>query len=225
MTFPLLDRLSRAHVQVTRAPGGLALHRLPHTRLTVLAGDVHAPLTPLEPGEHVHTGPAAELRVLRRDGSVYLQLFVFAHALALAAHEDDALTRAQAVRDGMLATADLTHDRRSSPSPKSDRVWTLSDFETELVTDLVAGYLGGSFTRHIRDELDALRTTPKCHRLVRYLDTAPRPPQYLTRLCEKAENAHVRAALRARFAHATDRDDRVAMLPVGLRRIVETENK
>ncbi len=221
VTFPLLDRLSRAHVQVAHAPGGLALRRLPHTRLTVLAGDVHAPLTELAPDELVHTGPAAELRVLRRDGSVYLQLFVFAHALALAAHEEDALTRAQAVRDGMLATADLTHDRRAAPAPKADRVWALSDFEAELVTDLVAGYLGGSFTRHIRDELDTLRTTPKCHRLVRYLDSAPRPPQYLTRLCEKADNAHVRAALRARFAHAHGRDDRVAMLPVGLRRIVD----
>jgi DNA-binding NtrC family response regulator len=225
VTFPLLDRLSRAHVQVAHAPGGLTLRRLPHTRLAVLAGDVHAPLTELAPGERVHTGPAAELRVLRRDGSVYLQLFVFAHALALAAHEDDALTRAQAVRDGMLATADLTHDRRPAKAGKPGRVWTLSDFEAELVTDLVAGYLGGSFTRHVRDELDTLRTTPKCHRLVRYLDAAPRPPQYLTRLCEKADNAHVRAALRARFAHATDRDDRVAMLPVGLRRIVGTKTQ
>lgn len=225
LPFDLSRRLSRAHVLIAKEAGGLAVHRLPGTGLDVWASSLHKALEEVQVDVPVSVGGAGEVRVLYPDGRPYLQLFVFSGEVAYAEFAELALASAESVRRGDQRT--LLETRGGASASRTDngkiRVWELDEHEAEVLTDIVSSYLGGTFTQHVHNELASLDASPKYHKLVRYLSSAPRVPQYLLRLCEKAENGDVREHIARRFSLMPDRDERLGMLPKGLVRMIEAE--
>jgi len=224
----LLRRLSRAHVLVARGVGGLQVHVLPSVGRAVLAGPLAAGAAtqPVSVGEPVSLGEAGEIRVTDPSGRAYLQLFVFAGAVAFDDHAVEAAARFEAERPTGDATAQdtrhLTHApgvaTAGPPTPPAtpNRVWALGKQETDAVVDLLMAYRGGSLKDHVDRRLAA--PTPELAHLASFLREAPRLSQYLGRLVDYGPNEEVRSRLRAELAGAPDGELRLALWPKGIRR-------
>jgi hypothetical protein len=216
-----LRQLSRAHLLVTRAEGGLAVEVLPETGMEVRCGPVGEPPEVLTPGAPRGVGVGAELWLGQPGAQAPdLQLFVFAGRAAAVAMGLDALAAAQRAHDPMLATA---HDRRPAAQAEESgdqaalkwRVWPLTEAEAEVMVDLLASYQGGQLKHHLLATLssaDAGQTA----RLSEFLRGVPRLSQYLVRLLSLPDNLSVVRALAARLDAAPDGALRRSLLPRGL---------
>jgi DNA-binding NtrC family response regulator len=223
-----LRQISRAHLLVTRAEGGLALEVMPATGMEVRCGPLGDQLTTLTAGQAHPVGLAAELWICQAGAATPdLQLFIFAGRATATAMGLDALAAAERLRDPMLATA---HDRAtpSSPSPAepdpSDatlrwRIWPLNDAEAEVMVDLLASYQGGQLKHHLLTSLPTAEGG-KTARLAEFLRGVPRLSQYLVRLLALPENARVIDALRARHDAMPDGSLRGALLPRGIQELL-----
>jgi transcriptional regulator with GAF, ATPase, and Fis domain len=217
----LLPRLSRAHLLVTRDAAGLCLHRLPGARLSVQATSLgqEQRLEEVSEGEQMSLGRAGAVRVLSPSGQTYLEMFLFAGAVAYEEFSAWALGLDQSQMSLMQATVSQTAGVEASrPSPVSAglRVWGLGPGEVEALNAAVASFRGGQLKQHTLLALSGGSTT----RLRQFLEQAPRFSQYLVRLYELPENGRLRRDLRRRLRDDPEGELRLNLLPRGLRRCV-----
>lgn len=219
----LLRRLSRAQLLVTRGTGGLEVHALPGVARPVRAGPLvpGAGLQPVTVDAPVVVGDAGEVQVVDPTGRAYLQLFVFAGAVAYDDRAPEAAARFEADRDAHQATAMETRQEapRSAPGPTTPgRVWPVTAVEEGELVRLFMGFRGGSLKAHVEQAIALRGASRELDRLDAYLQGAPRLSQYLARLVEFAPNEGLRAALSDALAAAPDGALRVALWPKGVRR-------
>lgn len=119
--------LRRQHLVIDRVGDGLELVGLPGTALLAAGGELDTERRyKARPGERVPLGPAGEILVMGADGSVYLQLFVFAGRAAY-------VERAGALRDRALLSASPTRGQVEHP-----RVcWILDQAEADALNHAV----------------------------------------------------------------------------------------
>jgi len=221
----LLRRLSRAQLLVTRGTGGLEVHALPGVARPVRAGPLvpGATLQPVSVAQPVVVGDAGEVQVVDARGRPYLQLFVFAGAVAYDDRAPEAVARSESTRDEHQATAmETRHEApRAAPRPTTPgRVWPVTKGEEAELVRLFMGFRGGSLKAHMDRAIAARGGGGDLTRLDAYIQAAPRLSQYLARLVEFAPNEGLRDALSAALAAAPDGDLRVALWPKGVRRVL-----
>ena len=237
LELPFLRRLSRAHAVVTQGPRGLVVHQMPGVRLQVQARPLDDPEHERAEGdEGVELGQAGELAFVHpRTGRVYLQLFVFAGALAFEQFGGLALQAHQRLEQRQDRTLSDTTHHEGSLGPEArvaeadggeedeERLyrWALTEAEAAALVDICASFAGGMFKHHVCLCLEAYQGQAELERLVDYLERAPRMSQYVTRLFAYEHNEGLRELLAARAEAREDGQAWLELLPVGVRRSLE----
>lgn len=219
-----LPGLSRAHFVVARDAGGLAVHALPDVSLTPHAATLVAPEAPLRealPGTPVPVGAAGMVQVtLPGADAPYLQLFVFAGAVAFTEFAMAAWTRAS---QASTAT-DATHVGPAAPAKDSGATrhgpWPLDGEESAALNGVVAGYPGGNFTAWLNLRFEELSDDRRYRRLAGYI-LRKRPDMQCSTLYKLPENHGLRDGLRRLLAEGPDPEGRMSRLPKMLRRSLE----
>jgi hypothetical protein len=152
---------------------------------------------------------AGEL-VVMNGTSIYLQLFLFAGAVAREEFAQEAARRISQESGGGETMQDIGGVRA-----KPLTVFELEGGELELLTGIVLRFAGGDFAAHLVAELEPLRHSEVGGRLCRYLVDSPRPTQYCTRLYEHASNEAARKLLAERLRGAG-----LERLPAGIERLI-----
>ncbi len=222
LDLSLLPRISRAHLLVTRSQSGLRLHRMPATGLAVQVRSLgpQQQMQSLAQGEVGELGPAAAVQFLSQSGRVYLEMFLFAGAVAY--EEFSAWALRDNGGDEALPSATVLQTRAESSVPRPSvggalRVWGLDVAEIEALNSAVMSFRGGQLKQHVLMSLQGA----KAQRLHAFFKQAPRFSQYLVRLYELPENKPLRRDLRQRLQRDSERELRLSLLPRGLRRCVE----
>ncbi len=207
-----LSYLSRAHCLVTRDGQGLCIHAIPDVNLPVYAATLEEEVSRqrVQPGVSVPLGQAGELAILNPDGSLCVQIFLFAGAVAREEHARTAARRARQESSATLHIGVPGHKARPLT------VWELDDTEVRVLTGIVLRYGGNDFAAHLTAELEACRA--EVGRLAAYICEAPRPTQYCGRLYEFPANERLRQALVAGIGRMGDGAGR---LPTAIRGVVK----
>ncbi len=206
-------RLSRAHVLLTREPGGLTVYRFEQTGLPV---EVRLPdeVRRLGAGEEVGEGDWIELTFgSSGDGTLVLLVCV-----------DDAAERDWARARGKTSAPAPTWTRGAPGASRamgSVAMWTLDPVEVEALLDMMTGFTSGSFKRHMLEAARGCEDRPELDRLRGFLLKAPRFAQYVTRLFEHTTNGALRDGLKERVAFAPALAARAELWPSGLARLLE----
>ena len=162
----LLRRISRAHLLIVRSGAGLIAHVMPGAGLPVLAGPLHAAPQRVMPGANLDLGIAGELTLMSGTAlgaTPYLQMFVFAGAVAFEEHAEQAMRRVEAARQPLGATRMATIVQGASVEPNRNpglRVWVLNAQEEAMLVEVLMTFSGGRLKGHILRSLRSDSSQP-----------------------------------------------------------------
>lgn len=220
-----LPRLARPHFIVARDEHGLVVHALPGVGLVLRAGGLGGgPPAVVLPDQPVAVGPAGEIQVrLPPDDTLYLQLFVFAGAVAFAEHGATAAERARAaqpIEGRTIGGASIQAPVAVPLLTRPTSPWQTSPEENALLNRIVLRYTGGDFKAHLEAELGPLRSHPTYQKLVGFI-LEVRPTQYCARLYKHPPNDALRQGLGDALLQTTAPLLWLERLPLDMQRSVE----
>ncbi len=206
--FPHLPELSRAHVLLTRDADGLVVHRVPRSVLEVQVVVPGRAAVTVPAGGRQPVDKAADIRIIRGNGDLYLQLYAFLGQAA--------------VDEGAVMLRNATQGWSSRPTqdmgpPQRRQAWVLSPAEGSLLVRILldAVQAGDSVAPALRSGLDPSDAlAAELHAYV----LGPHPTQAVGRLFELDGNQGLREQLRAGLAKRGLDADR---LPARIRRSLD----